>query len=202
MGIKKMLIIVIIIITFGQSCLSTVLNDWICVPGQRVGPITKEINDQALIQFFGIKNIKTETINSDEELGTPGEIITYVYPNTKNEIMIRWKKQKPWIISIYQKGTQWKMAEGITVGSSLKEVLKINKKDFFIAGYGWEYGGRVISWNDGELAKYKGKLEIFFDEGNGTLKGKEFIGDKKRIKTDNMQLLNSKPKVRSIDIIF
>lgn len=195
------LLLIIIIAVLCESCLGTINNDWICIPGKRIGPITKETNGMALIKIFGKKNIKTITTESDE-LGLPGEIYTYVYPNSKNEIQIRWNEQKPWIVSIYKNGTQWRTLEGLTIGSSINELVKINKRNFVISGYGWEYGGYVTSWNNGELTKYKGKLDVFLDEGNGTLKGSNFIGEKLRISSDDQQLLQAKPKVKLMNIIF
>ncbi len=202
---KKALIILVIFILmiFGQPCALAVSNDWICIPGERVGPITKDTNEKDLINMFGKNNVKTVKISASEEMGTPEETVSYIFPNSLNEIHIRWKNQRPWIITIYKQGTRWKMLEGNTVGTSLEEMIKINKKDFIIAGFGWEYGGWVSSWNGGEIEKkYKGKIDMFFDEGSGTLKDEEFMGDKKRIKTDNIQLLRIKPKVKSLNIMF
>ena len=171
------MVMIFILITFCQSCFSNTSNDWVCIPGQRVGAITQETTEKDLIVIFSALNIKNFTTEANEFEGTPSETYTYIFPNTKNEIQIQWKQQKIWIISIYKKGCQWKTIEGITIGSSLDKLLNINKKDFYISGYGWEYGGWVTSWNDGRLAKHQGKMDIFFNEGNGSLKGKKFIGD-------------------------
>jgi len=127
--------------------------------------------------------------------------------HTNNELRIKWNDQKtlrkPLIVAFNNKGAQWVTPEGITIGSSLEEVKRINKKDCILTGFGWEYGGWVKSWNDGELGKkYKGSLIIFFDEGNGTLKGEKYVGDKKQIKTNDKNLLKAKLKVRSIQSVF
>ena len=66
MNVKKILVILVLsLIILNQSCFSAISNDWTCVPGQRVGPITKETNEKTLIKAFGNQNIKNVTISRD-----------------------------------------------------------------------------------------------------------------------------------------
>ena len=179
--------------------------DWLCIPGERVGPITAETSISTLKEIFGEKNIRTLDVSS-EELDTGPKILTYIFPDDKNELRIQWKDEtfkNPWVVAFNNKGTQWKTPEGITIGSSLEEVMRINKKDFILTGFGWEYGGWVKSWNDGELGKkYKNKLSVFFDEGNGTIKGVEYIGDKRNLKSSDENLIKAELKVNSVQCVF
>jgi hypothetical protein len=83
MKVKRLILslLVLLVIVLEQSCISVPSTDWLCTPGERVGPITKETNMTTLKKIFGEKNIKTVDVGS-EELGTGSEIITYVFPDT------------------------------------------------------------------------------------------------------------------------
>jgi hypothetical protein len=47
----------------------------------------------------------------------------------------------------------WKTRYGIGLGTSLKDLEKINRRPFRLAGFNWDYGGTVLSWSDGFLEK-------------------------------------------------
>lgn len=57
----------------------------------------------------------------------------------------------PAFIRVAGQGTDWKTKEGITVGSILADVVKVNGKDIIFWGFGWDYGGTVTNWNGGNL---------------------------------------------------
>ena len=50
-------------------------DDWIIVPEKRLGPITRETNEQDLIKLFGAKNVKQTTIDIAEGETQQGTII-------------------------------------------------------------------------------------------------------------------------------
>jgi hypothetical protein len=45
----------------------------------------------------------------------------------------------------------WRTAYGITLGTTLSELERINRKPFQLAGFDWDYSGTVLSWNSGVL---------------------------------------------------
>jgi hypothetical protein len=57
-------------------------------------------------------------------------------------------------------GSAWRTRSGVRIGSTLKELEKLNAKAFALAGFGWDYGGTVVDWRDGDLADE-------FDSGSG-----------------------------------
>lgn len=130
-------------------------NDWICIPGKRVGPITAATTEKQLLSLFGSKNVITQEFHVDEGYF---EVSTVVFKGTPNQIQILWKDKqqnifkKPERVIIETKGTKWKTQNGITIGTTLKELVKINRAPITFAGLDWDYGGVILDWHKGKLS--------------------------------------------------
>jgi hypothetical protein len=127
-------------------------SNWVIAPGLNVGPITGRTSEKELSKIFGKENVTPTTIQSVEYsyLGTS------VYKGTENELQIIWKTQKresPSEIIVDSKNTKWHTVSGITIGTTLDELIKLNGRDFEIHGFGWDYGGYIKSWEGGKLDK-------------------------------------------------
>lgn len=133
-------------------------NDWLCIPFQRVGPITSATTASELIELFGEENVQRRLIPGAE--GAEYYNVSVVYPDTPNQLIIFWQNNRydgvPQSVSVRQAGTAWTTVYGITVGTSLEELNRINGQPFTIRGFGWDYGGYVTAWNDGTLAAVQG----------------------------------------------
>lgn len=165
-------------------------NDWLCIPGSRVGPITSSCSERQLGAIFGKDNVQTERIMVDE--GESWENATFVFRDTKNEIQVSWQDEQslrgPRKVGIYRAGTNWRTPEGITIGTTLSDLNRINGKALSITGFGWEYGG-LVSFNKGKLAKYKdGTLTIKVVAG-AELPAR-FIGDEAYFSSTDEDLAN------------
>lgn len=129
-------------------------NDWLIVPGQRVGPITRATTRADLTRFFGEANLKDEKIHLVE--GEYGEG-TWVYPrDAKKKLAVVWKDKSHKqieLVKITGSNSAWHTATGITLGTRLKQLETINGKPFSFSGFGWDYGGNVTGWNGGTLDK-------------------------------------------------
>ena len=162
-----------VFVSYFHPVISEVKNDWICIPGERVGPITTKTNEDQIKKFFGEGNVTRNKVVTGEN-GETSEI-TIVFKNTKNEFLIKWDENKPfikpWRIEIYKDGTKWAMP-GITVGTSLEELIKTNGKQILFSGFSWDYGGYVTSWN-------KGKLDSIYKKNSFTIRLKPGTSDSK-----------------------
>ena len=69
----------------------------------------------------------------------------------------------------------WKTDNGIAIGTTLEELVKINGKDFTFAGFEWDYAGVVTDWNTGKIDK---KLGIYLEPTNMEAIFPDLIGDK------------------------
>ena len=127
-------------------------NDWLIVPGSRVGPIDKNTSEMELRRLFGEKNELREDIGLGEGETEPG---TIVFPNSDGRLAILWKdqgqRQTPKEIRLNGDKTRWKTGQGISLGTSLKELEKLNGRPFFLMGFAWDYSGTVIDCNKGNL---------------------------------------------------
>jgi hypothetical protein len=135
-------------------------TDWLIVPGTRVGAITKKSTLQDLRQIYGQENIKVTKIEVGEGFEKPGVI---VFPNSSEKrLEIIWdKRQKPEVVVLRGEKSMWHTEEGITLGTSLKELEKLNRGKFTLMGFGWDYGGAVVSWNKGAIEKKYNKYPHF-----------------------------------------
>jgi hypothetical protein len=130
-------------------------NDWLVVPGRRVGQITPDVSEADLIRLFGKENVKRGVVYSYEGIDVQGAFVSF--PDSNNNLRIEWQDEAnlryPGVVFIDHEGTKWKTVEGVTVGTSLEELERINGKPFNIYGFeiDWYLVGTIKSWEGGKL---------------------------------------------------
>ncbi|GAB3802001.1 hypothetical protein GCM10028819_30420 [Spirosoma humi] len=149
----------------GHDRAVAVSNDFLIVPGERVGPIKSTTSEAELVKLLGPSVVTA----SDTIYGAEGEEFmgTTLYKNTSDEVQIIYadeKRTKPETIRIRPQlvddeglpiptvaPTRWTTADGLRIGTTLKELEKRNGKPFKLWGFEWDYGGMVSSWQGGKL---------------------------------------------------
>jgi hypothetical protein len=132
-------------------------NDWLIVPGQRVGPITSATTRADLNAVFGKENVEDRNLDVSEG----PEAATVVFGNdTSAALAVTWDKERASEIHVCF-GTpsgpcKWRTASGIRIGLPLRELEKLNGKSFQLAGYGFDGQGTVTSWRHGALEEDPG----------------------------------------------
>lgn len=152
--------------------------DFTIVPGERVGLVDLNTATEAdVLQAYG--NLAgRDSIHLGEGMFEPGIIL---FKGTKNQVELYWNAatgtDRPGYVSIYGEDgqTDWATANGITIGTTLKEVERINGRPFELYGFGWDYGGYVSNWNGGTLEN-KG-VSIRFEPSDGAGTPIELVGD-------------------------
>jgi hypothetical protein len=151
-------------------------QDWVCIPGKKVGPISLETTEQDLIALFGATNVKREQLSLEEGVIVEG---TIVFPDAPNQLIIEWVPgqlyQKPAMIRIEGEQSQWITDQGIHVGSTMDELLQINGQAIQFMGFEWDYSGLVESW--GENGKVNKDLIVFFAPANPEAIYPELLGE-------------------------
>ena len=167
-----------------------------------------------LIKNYGKANvIKDRFVYADDPIGTPASIM---FKGTDKEITIEWrdtvnyKDLQSINVSGYTKTdtsmliytSQWKTKTGLRLGMPLTEVKELNGKDFVIDGLGWDYGGGVITWNDGNLSK-DSNISLTFADANadGQLTEKEqnqVYGEGVQVSSSNQALQKLNPIISNI----
>ena len=129
------------------------------VPGVKFGAITARTSEADLRRIYGSRNVVPGEVGLGEGETVPG---TIVFPNDpRRRIEIAWKNAKtrrsPDFIQFSGGKSRWQLAPGISLGTSLKTLEKLNGKGFVLLGFQWDYAGTVVSWNGGALARSFGK---------------------------------------------
>jgi hypothetical protein len=129
------------------------VDDSLILPGERVGMLTATASAADLIAAYGVENVRDEPYPLGEGESEPG---TVIFPDDPaRRLVILWsnleKKARPLAARIDGAGSQWKTAEGVSVGSALKTVEQLNGKPFLLYGFGWDYGGQLVDSNGGAL---------------------------------------------------
>ncbi len=171
-------------------CPSTVISP------RNVGGITPCSTREEVRGIFGAENVEACEISAGEGMTVEG---TVVFGGTENELLIEWgKKGTPERLMISGKGTDWETGSGITVGTPLEKVEKINRAPFVFTGFGWDYGGRTLSWQGGCLPP---ELQLEFGASEPVLRERDqaITGDK-RIRSDNPLVKQKKFRVEKIFI--
>jgi hypothetical protein len=137
-------------IGFGQAA----ADPWLILATGEKGSISTQTTRSELARVYGARNVVDQDIEVGEGETQPG---TVLFPkDASRKIEILWddpeKKTAPSILTIRGKASRWKAVHGISLGSSLKDLERLNSQPFHLSGFGWDYSGTVMSWDNGSLA--------------------------------------------------
>lgn len=152
-------VFVLVLLSITYVSASHAETRWIIDPASNVGGITPESSKAHIAELFGAENVERYEIPVGEGETVEG---TRVYGGTDNEFLIEWNEESntPERITIENPKTQWKTKEGITIGTTLDELEKINSAPFLLTGFAWGYEGRSVSWENGTLPP---ELQVDFE---------------------------------------
>src|SRR5262249_17019350 len=119
--------------------------------GSVIGPRTAR---KDLVEAYGAANVVDQDVDVGEGETQPGTVIFPKDPERLIEIL--WtdpeKKTVPASAQVSGARTRWKTAHNISLGTSLRDLERLNGRPFRLAGFGWDYSGTVMSWENGSLA--------------------------------------------------
>ncbi|MCO6488409.1 MAG: hypothetical protein J5I98_08330 [Phaeodactylibacter sp.] len=163
-------------------------KDYTVVPGKRVGGITATSTEADIRALYGDGQVAYRSVYIGEGESQPG---IAVFPDTPNELEIVWDiaaaTGNPEFIRISKADTDWRTIQGVTVGTTLEELEKVNGRPFNLYGFGWDYGGLVNDWRGGHLDSY---LVIALEPADWEQVGPEVSGD--------ITFSSNDPKVRAL----
>ena len=129
--------------------------------------------------------------------------ITLLFAGTINEVMYEWEDTVNFSglsrIKIVGEQTDWKTKEGITLGTSLKELEKLNNKPFKFSGLGWDYGG-IVNWEGGNLDKRKVFICLDCSREKSPNECEGLEGDDKEISSESEIAQKNNPIVMEISM--
>ncbi len=144
---------------------SALRDPWQIIPCSSFGPIQANTSQDDLIKLFGKDNLQETQLEGPEGESYPA---TIVFPNDPaKKVEIVWKdavgKRNPGEVTVRGTKGAWKTSQGITLGTGLKDLETMNGAPFTISGFGWDYGGHVLSWGQGKLSALPKRLILQFD---------------------------------------
>jgi len=143
------------------------IDEELIVPGKRVGRVTANSSEQELILLFGKQNVIRDTIHVCDGYDGPG---TVVYPNDElHNMLIVWTDTKkyryPEFVIIRGSRSAYRTREGVSLGTTMKELEKLNGKPFSFYGFEWDFQGLILDWGGGKLG-YQRELTEAEDSGS------------------------------------
>jgi hypothetical protein len=128
-------------------------NDWLIVPGERLGPIRSDITRAGLDRLLGKARVHDQPVDS----GEGPEPATVVFSEMRGAALaIFWRDLRTIsnVMICYRpedSPCKWYAEGGVSLGTSLERLETLNGRAFQIAPWGSEGGGSV-SWRGGRLA--------------------------------------------------
>ena len=132
------------------------------VPGERFGPIQAATTEQDLVDAFGRGAVERAAIDIAEGETEPG---TKLFGGTPDELDIVWIGDYacPKFVRSTHEHSNWRLANGIGVGTLLEDVEAANDTTFLMWGFEWDYGGYVESFETGRLTSLLLRFVVPFD---------------------------------------
>ncbi|MCY7309586.1 MAG: hypothetical protein LH619_02305 [Chitinophagaceae bacterium] len=150
------------------------------------GLITKKTDFAGLQAIYGAANVKDERICGPECADSID--VTIIYPEKNNEFTVYWKDNLYHtaiaFIETYLPDGPYHTANGLKIGSSLEDLLKINGKQIIFSGFDWDYGGSIQDYGMGTLqnSPLGFRLEMTGDGGTELSGDSEFNTEMPEVK--------------------
>jgi uncharacterized protein YgiM (DUF1202 family) len=179
---------------------------FLIVPGKSVGKITKQTDRPGLVTIFGAANVEDFTEHGPEGIGEAPA--TRVKIGGKESLRVIWKDDtRKQISSIAIYDARWHLADGLAVDMTVAALEKqFGKFEFY--GFGWDYGGTVISENNPKLDKYRKSMGVNFMLGVPSGRCQQFQSDCRSVSgdatfaSDNPRLKSLMPRIEVLYVRF
>ncbi len=172
------------------------------VIGEKLGLITPtNCTREAVLAAYG-NDAKVDSFYIID--GMYGQGVVLFPDNPRRRVEIYWDEnldpKRPAYMRIEGDSTgatDWKTSEGITIGTPLADLEKLNGKSFEISGFGWDYGGFVTNWMGGKFnAALMIRLEPTAEETSAKVSGEGGFN------SQNPEMQAAKPVVSRMEFRF
>jgi hypothetical protein len=142
-------------------------SPWHILPGRAAGPLTAASSEADLVEHFGADAVKPTRIELGEGETAPG---TVLFPNdSSRRAEILWRdtvsRTNPSRLILRGSQTKWTIGPEISLGTSLKDLERINGRPFTLAGFGWDYAGVITEWGGGRLDSALAGVKLYLEPG-------------------------------------
>lgn len=182
---------------------STDPTAWTFQPGVSFGPLTADGSEEDLIAAFGAAQVQPEGVSLGEGESEPGSVVFPDDPLRRFEVA--WgdtlQRRAPSFVLLTGDTTLWHGTHGLTLGVTLAQLEALNGKPFGMAGYGWDYGGSVLSWKDGQLADMEGRVAVALAPRDANADVSHVLGDGEFLSSDSA-LHRLQPRINRLVVRF
>ena len=128
------------------------VSDREIVIGERVGPIERGMTLTELSAALGDAAVVPGDVYVGEGFCAAG---ARVFPDPPDEVEVLWTVAggPVAIVRVSEPTGEWVTSSGITIGTPIEELERMNDGPLSFSGFGWDYGGLVSSWDGGRLAE-------------------------------------------------
>lgn len=118
------------------------------------GSFAADTTVQDLRQRFGAQHVQVGEIQDTEGDSYRGVTLFPDLPERRATVFFQNEQALSGLsmIRINDPGSAWRLDSGVGIGTSFAEVRRINGRPFVFTGFGWDYGGTILDWQDGHLA--------------------------------------------------
>lgn len=130
-------------------------HDWVLVCNGESKWFPRNADLELMQRTFGKANVREAGIELGEGETAPGIEIYPAKPSQRIELAWADAAHKKGIdfVAVEGKKSLWHTCEGITLGTDLKTLERLNGRAFSLRGFEWDYPGDFVSWRNGKLAK-------------------------------------------------
>jgi hypothetical protein len=151
----KSLVFVLLFLTLAAASFAA-SDPYIINPGQGFGQF------RASLGIAGLeKLVKPEEYGEGESDGLPSAELYMMMPEKRVAVLMDSKK-KVTVMAIHGLKSVWHTKEGITLGTPLSTLEKLNGQAFHFRSFEGEHSGEVVDWGQGALAKSLPKVAVIF----------------------------------------
>ena len=129
--------------------------DWVIVPGTRAGPIDAKASEAGLVALFGAGNVTHESFEVEPGVGLPATILFANDPSRRAIVLWRDAETRigPESVLIRGERSLWRTDKGITLGTPLATLRRINGRPLTLLGFGSDLGGTILEGDGGALTE-------------------------------------------------
>jgi hypothetical protein len=144
----------------------TARSPWSIMPNH-VGPIASYTSEADLQRDYGDSVVVRARIELGEGETTPGTVLFPSDSTRRAEIIWRdtLKQKNPGRVVLRGKRSLWQATRGISLGTTLQELERLNGRPFTLAGFGWDYAGVIIDWEGGVLDSALVGIKLYLNPG-------------------------------------
>jgi hypothetical protein len=180
-------------------------STWLVPPPGAPAAFSQTTSAQELETRFGTEHLSAEDV-SDGEYGTlPGAVLFRADPSRRIELVWADPQTRTGLARVRVRGAHsvWRVAPGITLGTPLDELQRLNGRPVAFQGFGFDGHGLVQSWKGGKLSFLTGSPRVMLrvSPPRGAPSTEITLGDRSLV-SDMPELADQRIFVWEITVFF